>query len=723
MKKALFTALFVAFATTVTFASHIVGGFISYTHTGNNDYLIVMKLFRDCEGITGPSQANICISSATLASNMTCMLMLDTVIQIASNTCVAQGLTWCQGGTAFGVEEYTLSGTINIPPATDWMLSYWDCCRNGALATVVPNSYHIYSTLDNSLAPNSSPIFNNTIFNEYCAGNYTMVDYSCYDIDGDSLVYRLDSCLQSASTCPDSGIISVDYLPGYDYINFTTSFTPISMNSFNGVISCTPTQIQIAVLSVLIDEYRNGVKIGTMKRDDEIVISSGMQNPDSITGMIFLDVNNNQVMDTLEPPIIGRLVEVQPGNVIETTGADGKYAAHLIPGTFSVTIPNPPLYTTVTPASHSATFIAVGEHDSLNDFAFYPAPGITDLRVTITSTPATPDINCNYWVNVENVGTTVASGMLDFTLDPLSSFISAVPPINSQTGQVLNFTVPVLFPWTSITYHVVAKTDSSAAIGDTLFHTATATPIVSDTTPGDNTCDLHQPVVLSYDPNFKAVEPAGDITPSFVQQGDWLEYTIHFQNTGNGPAAFVSLKDGLDANLQTGTLEKIASSHLCNYHVSGQGLLEVNFPAINLPTIGTNEPGSHGFFKYRIRPLTTLDPGAQIINAANIYFDSNPAITTNTVITPVSGITVIEDVANADIQAVFYPNPSSDVINISTTRQQLSLIVMDVTGRLMYNATFSGQNSFTMHDWADGIYIYRLFTKDGKHASGRLIKQ
>ena len=60
------------------------------------------------------------------------------------------------------------------------------------------------------------------------------------------------------------------------------------------------------------------------------------------------------------------------------------------------------------------------------------------------------------------------------------------------------------------------------------------------------------------------------------------------------------------------------------------GELIFTFDNIMLPDSNINEPESHGFIKYSISPKNTLFPGQTIKNTANIYFDFNPAIITNT---------------------------------------------------------------------------------------------
>ena len=53
------------------------------------------------------------------------------------------------------------------------------------------------------------------------------------------------------------------------------------------------------------------------------------------------------------------------------------------------------------------------------------------------------------------------------------------------------------------------------------------------------------------------------------------------------------------------------------------------FDNINLPDSISNEPGSHGYIEYTIRPRRDISEGAYITNRASIFFDLNSPIITN----------------------------------------------------------------------------------------------
>jgi hypothetical protein len=109
-----------------------------------------------------------------------------------------------------------------------------------------------------------------------------------------------------------------------------------------------------------------------------------------------------------------------------------------------------------------------------------------------------------------------------------------------------------------------------------------------------------------------------------------IEYTILFQNTGTDTAQTVLIIDQLDSNFNWQTLEPLSSSHPMTIEVDQFGKVTFTFENIMLPDSIVSEPGSHGFVAFKIELIPMPDFGTTITNTAEIYFDSNPPIFTNT---------------------------------------------------------------------------------------------
>lgn len=140
------------------------------------------------------------------------------------------------------------------------------------------------------------------------------------------------------------------------------------------------------------------------------------------------------------------------------------------------------------------------------------------------------------------------------------------------------------------------------------------------------------PIIDSYDPNDKKVIPEGVGAGNYVELGTEMNYTIRFQNTGSDTAYKVVIVDTLPAEMDVSSFKARAMSHDGEFSINktDKFVLEIVFENINLPDSGASQEGSNGFFKFSIKPLANVDSGQVIRNTAEIYFDFNSAIITNT---------------------------------------------------------------------------------------------
>ncbi len=143
-------------------------------------------------------------------------------------------------------------------------------------------------------------------------------------------------------------------------------------------------------------------------------------------------------------------------------------------------------------------------------------------------------------------------------------------------------------------------------------------------------------VSASYDPNNKRASPAGIDTPHYISKSDRLEYTINFQNTGTDTAFKVIIVDTLSQAFDIASFEPTASSHDANIQFLppsgswGPRTVKWTFRDIMLPDSSTDPEGSKGFVKFQVEPHRYNSEGARIENNADIYFDFNKPVKTNT---------------------------------------------------------------------------------------------
>jgi hypothetical protein len=154
-------------------------------------------------------------------------------------------------------------------------MSVW--ARNNSITTVATpgsDSLYIETHLNNTLPScNSSPTFTNIPVPFICIGQTYCFNHGATDIDGDSLAFRLVSPMAGPG-------LNVTYNAGYTYLQPLKSTPPVSINPITGDICMTPTQADVSIVAVMVDEYRNGIKIGSTMRDMQInVINCTNQLP------------------------------------------------------------------------------------------------------------------------------------------------------------------------------------------------------------------------------------------------------------------------------------------------------------------------------------------------------------------------------------------------------------------------------------------------------------
>jgi uncharacterized repeat protein (TIGR01451 family) len=218
----------------------------------------------------------------------------------------------------------------------------------------------------------------------------------------------------------------------------------------------------------------------------------------------------------------------------------------------------------------------------------------------------------------------------------------------------------------------------------------------------------------SYDPNEKDNSPLGVDAAHIVLPNTPIDYTVHFQNTGTDTAYKVVVIDSVSNDLDLATLELGASSHPYSVSLSGQGIavLKFTFNNINLVDSTTDELNSHGFVKYKITPKSSVPLGTQINNAADIYFDYNFPVRTNTAYVTLGNYLVLSNGGSKMTKAgsiIFYPNPTTSSITIESSSDNLlqKVDVYSYDGRLIKSLVI-GHSSLVKIDMTElsaGVYF------------------
>jgi len=453
-----------------------------------------------------------------------------------------------------------------------------------------------------------------------------------------------------------------------------------------------------------------------------------------ISGMMYVDKNNNGVKDTNEFTVPNLLVNTTVGsNSAMTFGVD-QYRIFADSGSHQVQPGNPPPYYSVLPASHQANFGGLfGQVDSLNDFRLVPNLAVQDLEVTTIAPFSVRLFDPHHFtIQYSNPGSTTMSGTVTFAPDSLLHFISSQPPPDSLLGDTAKWNFSSLECLQTEQIKMVIKLDTNATLGDTLISHTWITPFLGDSTVNNNTDTSYGVATIGYDPNIKEVIPAGPLTRNVAISGNPLTYTIHFQNTGTATTGRVIIRDTLDSNLQLNTIRMIAASHSYRFDMRDGNHATWTFDNIQLPDSATDEPGSHGFVRYEIVPNTNLWGGDVITNRAGIYFDFNDVVITNTAVTDITGpgnpIGIIEE--TPDIEVKVFPNPNRGNFTLQIQKQQAGTLewsLYNLLGQPIQSAKMElakGMHHLPIeaNNQAEGIYFLRVATEEKSAVTKVVIK-
>ncbi|WP_394368720.1 DUF7619 domain-containing protein [Hymenobacter jeongseonensis] len=407
--------------------------------------------------------------------------------------------------------------------------------------------------------------------------------------------------------------------------------------------------------------------------------------------------------------------------------------AYASPGNYSLSLARIPTYYTVSQPGnggrYSGTFSGVSQLVSEQHFGLAPIPNQADVRITLTPYgPARPGFTTRYRATLENVGTTTANGTVTATLDSHAEYVSSTPS-GTRAGQAITWNYAGLAPFNRLDFDVLFSLPTNTPPGTVLTSTASA-PLAADVAPADNTTSNVQTVTASFDPNDITVNYAR-LTPTQVAAGQPLDYTVRFQNMGTDTAFTVIVKDTLNfQKLRLSTLQLVAQSHNCIWSLTGKGELTVRFLNIGLPHRNQNVIRSQGFVRFRVLPQATLAVGEVIPNHANIFFDYNAPVRTNTATTTVFLATAALDHHDAAAWSA-YPNPATDAITVVTelaTAGSVRLELLDALGRLVRQQTLKApagalRQTLDLHGLAPGLYVLRITPPTGPASSSQVVRE
>lgn len=441
----------------------------------------------------------------------------------------------------------------------------------------------------------------------------------------------------------------------------------------------------------------------------------------AVKGKIFHDENENGILDDDEIGVNYTQALAAPESYFAFTSASGHYnlafdGVEL--GDYEIYPDNIPYWYVTTESSYDVTIDGVSTLYEGLDFGIARSEYVNEVDAHLTGGVPRIDTEVNYWINYSNIGSTTPQGMIHLQLDDSLTYLSSEITPELVEGQDIYWSYDELDYFEDRGFNVTVLMPNFESIGDDIRSYVTIEVDSMGTTLFTHLDSLDQIVQGAYDPNDKQVKPAGEGEFGYIPPTtETLEYLVRFQNTGTDTAFLVIIKDQLDPNLDWTTLEPLAWSHDMAIEVSHSGEISFIFEDIMLPDSNVNQLASNGFVKFQIDLLPDLPLGTAIYNTADIYFDANPAVVTNTTVSTL----YLEDpssiIENEKALISVYPNPFSDFTTIRFGEElttEHTIIVYDLLGTEVYRIANIKGNTTQINkvDLGSGLFILTVINQE-----------
>lgn len=467
--------------------------------------------------------------------------------------------------------------------------------------------------------------------------------------------------------------------------------------------------------------YSNLVGAGS---DSSIAINPS----DGIRLKAFIDSNNNGVQDGIEPDFrYGNFDYTINGGIVHNIYCQSSYylyesnPATIYHLSYNIDTPYaaynscPIIYSnvTITPGSGITTYnfpIATTPYQDLSAYLIpfdEPRPGV---------------VWQNYIVYGNHSNQPVASGIVTFSKDSNVTItnISEATATTTAGGFTFNFTNLAPYETRYMNVELLVPPIPTVALDQLLTNSVAITMPPGDIYPYNNSSSLSQIIVGSFDPNDISESHGERILFSSFTSNDYLTYTIRFENTGTANAINIRIEDVLNTKLDPATIRMIDSNAQYSLERVGANLVW-RFNGINLPPSVADTRIGKGYLTFQVKPKPGYAVGDVIPNSASIYFDTNPAIVTNTFNTRFVNTLANEDFTFSNFS--YYPNPVKNTLNVSNDSIIDEVSIISTLGQqIMSKKANSLQTEIDMSGLSKGVYFMKILSQ-GIEKTAKIIKE
>jgi hypothetical protein len=486
------------------------------------------------------------------------------------------------------------------------------------------------------------------------------------------------------------------------------------VNNPNLIYVCTDLDDITGVYNFLINPVNNN--------NPNVVVNSYCSftpggNYNTIAGVSGFDSNNNGC-DAADLAYKNLRIDFTDGTNSGSTFTNntGNYSifTQSLDYTLSPSLENPS-YFNVSPTVSNINFLSNNFLTQVQDFCVTPNGVHPDLEIVIFPfSQTTAFADAEFTLVYKNKGNQVLSGNVAFTFDDaICDLTSSIPTASSQTVGSLNWNYSNLQPFETRSIKLRFDLNDTTNpvflnLGDILTCSATINPVAGDETPLDNTFGLNQTLVATPNLNFITCLEGNTLAPTEI--GNYLHYSIQFENSGTEIANNVVVKNVIDTNkFDISSLQVISASSGVRTVITNN-VAEFIFENIDLALRSGSPPvGGHGDILLKIKTKPDLLPGSSVMNTVSIYFDYNAGVLTNNETTTFAMLN--DQIFSADDSLSAYPNPTNSIINLAGNYKITTIELYDIQGRMIQ--TTINSNSIDITNNTNGIYFLKVTSNKG----------
>ncbi len=471
---------------------------------------------------------------------------------------------------------------------------------------------------------------------------------------------------------------------------------------------------------ILITNFSNQAGFITVNQLNSSNPGSGSLDCTGFKLISFLDSDSNGVQNNGEPNFSLGQFQYQTNNngvihnVNSSTGIYFLYEQNVL-NNYNFNYVVNPNYSSLYNVSNSYNNVNLSTNG--NSILYFPiTPLLSYVDVGIVLIPTTsPRAGGTYQniISYSNLGNQIIpSGTVTFVRNSVAT-ISNVSPIGSianPNGFTFNFSNLMPFETRIITVSMNVPPIPTVSLGQILSNSVSVSPPTGDVIASNNSSSICQEIIAAYDPNDKVESHGSKILISTFLPNEYLFYTIRFENEGNASAINVRINDVLDPKIDENTVSVVGASH--NYTLDRvANNLNFKFDNIQLPVSIVNSTTGKGYLTFKAKLKPGFSVGTIIPNTANIYFDTNPAITTNTFNTEFVSLLSTSNFNLSNF--LIYPNPATSTfqIEITDSNEKLKAItITDVMGKIIskVDQLTSNQQIINVLGLSKGVYFVKI---------------